>query len=62
MQVTKFEKDYGLNLKYTFKDAYPIAINSMPLSYGSTDLLKCTVSMTYLRYIVEEPQGFENLS
>ena len=62
MHVTKFEKDYGLNLKYTFKDAYPIAINSMPLSYGSTDLLKCTVSMTYLRYIVEEPQGFENLS
>ena len=62
MQVTKFEKDYGLNLKYTFKDAYPIAINSMPLSYGSTDLLKCTVSMTHLRYIVEEHQGFENLS
>ena len=62
MQVTKFEKDYGLNLKYTFKDAYPIAINSMPLSYGSTDLLKCTVSMTYLRYIVDEHQGFENLS
>ena len=62
MHVTKFEKDYGLNLKYTFKDAYPIAINSMPLSYGSTDLLKCTVSMTYLRYIVEEHQGFENLS
>ena len=62
MHVTKFEKDYGLNLKYTFKDAYPIAINSMPLSYGSTDLLKCTVSMTYLRYIVDEHQGFENLS
>ena len=62
MQVTKFEKDYGLNLTYTFRDAYPIAINSMPLSYGSTDLLKCTVSMTYLRYIVEEHQGFENLS
>lgn len=62
MQVTKFEKDYGLNLTYTFRDAYPIAINSMPLSYGSTDLLKCTVSMTYLRYIVDEHQGFENLS
>ena len=62
MHVTKFEKDYGLNLTYTFRDAYPIAINSMPLSYGSTDLLKCTVSMTYLRYIVEEHQGFENLS
>jgi len=54
MFVTKFEKDHGLNLTYTFIDAYPIAINSMPLSYGSSDLLKCTVSMTYLRYIVED--------
>ena len=54
MFVTKFEKDHGLNLTYTFIDAYPIAINSMPLSYGSSDLLKCTVSMTYLRYLVED--------
>ena len=58
MQVTKFEKDDGNSLTYTFRDAYPIAINSMPLSYGSTDLLKCTVSMTYLRYIVEDHQRF----
>ena len=58
MRITKFEKDHGLNLTYTFRDAYPIAINSMPLSYSSTDLLKCTVSMTYLRYIVEDHQGF----
>ena len=54
MYVTKFEKDDGLSLKYSFIDTYPIAINSMPLSYGSTDVLKCTVSMTYLRYIVED--------
>ena len=58
MKVTKFEKDHGLNLTYAFIDTYPIAINSMPLSYSSTDLLKCTVSMTYLRYLVEDHQGF----
>ena len=58
MYVTKFEKDDGLSLTYTFIDSYPIAINSMPLSYGSTDVLKCTVSMTYLRYIVEDHRGF----
>ena len=58
MFITKFEKDDGLSLTYVFRDAYPIAINSMPLSYSSTDLLKCTVSMTYLRYIVEDHQGF----
>ena len=58
MEITKFERDHGLNLKYTFIDAYPIAINSMPLSYSSTDLLKCTVSMTYLRYLVADNIGF----
>jgi hypothetical protein len=54
MFIEKFEKDYGVPLIYTFIDTYPIAINSMPLSYGSTDILKCSVSMTYLRYIVED--------
>ena len=58
MEITKFERDHGLNLKYTFIDTYPIAINSMPLSYSSTDLLKCTVSMTYLRYLVADNIGF----
>ena len=60
MFVTKFEKNHGLNLTYTFVDTYPIAINSMPLSYGSTDILKCTVSMTYLRYIVEDDIRLQN--
>ena len=54
MFIEKFERDHGSPLIYTFIDAYPIAINSMPLSYSSTDILKCTVSMTYLRYIVED--------
>lgn len=62
MFVTKFEKNHGLNLTYTFVDTYPIAINSMPLSYGSTDILKCTVSMTYLRYIVEDDIRLQNPS
>ena len=57
MGVTKFEKDEGRPLHYSFYDAYPIAINSMPLSYSSTDVLKCTVSMTYLRYVIED-EGF----
>ena len=57
MGVTKFEKDEGRQLHYSFYDAYPIAINSMPLSYSSTDVLKCTVSMTYLRYVLED-EGF----
>jgi len=65
LKVIKFEKDYkkgrggrggwsttGQTLEYEFFRSFPIAINSMPVSYGSVDVLKCTVSMSYIRYIV----------
>lgn len=59
--VTKFENDSfgsadptGNSLVYNFVKAFPISINSMPVSYESSQLLKCTVSMTYLRYVIEK--------
>jgi hypothetical protein len=54
MFVQKFERDFfGNYLEYTFVKAYPIAIASMPISYNSSELLKCTVSFTYNRYILK---------
>jgi hypothetical protein len=54
LKITKFESDTytktGNSLTYNFIKAFPIAINSMPVSYDSSQLLKCTVSMTYIRY------------
>lgn len=51
--ITKFERDYkGRPLTYKFINAYPISINSMPVSYDSSQLLKCTVSFTYSRYVI----------
>lgn len=55
LYITKFEKDYLTNnrtLTYKFIGAYPISIISMPISYDQSQLLKCTVSFTYLRYII----------
>jgi hypothetical protein len=53
MSITKFEKDYSSrSLKYEFINAFPISINSMPISYDSSQLLKCTVSFTYSRYAI----------
>ena len=57
LYITKFEKDYtraerGIPLTYKFINAYPISINSMPVSYDSSQLLKCTVSFTYSRYVL----------
>jgi len=53
LYITKTEKDYkGRVLRYKFINAFPISINSMPVSYDSSQLLKCTVSFTYSRYLI----------
>ena len=55
--ITKFERDYGvaksknISMTYAFINAFPISINSMPVSYDASSLLKCTVSFAYDRYI-----------
>lgn len=51
--VQKFEKDLTTYAEYTFIGAYPISITSIPISYDSSQLLKCTVSFTYTRYYLE---------
>ncbi len=64
LYITKFERDIntpnpGPSLTYRFIRAYPISINSMPVSYESSDLLKCTVSFTYSRYIVNRTNSVD---
>ena len=63
LEITKFEKNLearqgsadrirrAIPLTYSFINAYPISIASMPVTYDSSSLLKCTVSFTYSRYI-----------
>jgi hypothetical protein len=51
--IKKFERDYtGRVLQYKFINAYPISIASMPVSYESSQLLKCNVSFNYSRYVI----------
>ena len=53
MTITKFEKNLtGKNLMYEFKNAFPKAITSLPVTYGPADLLRVTVSFNYDRYVV----------
>ena len=59
LKVTKFErtgngKSYtGSTLIYNFVNAFPISVFSMPVSYESSSLLKCTVSFSYIRYYID---------
>jgi hypothetical protein len=57
LKVRKFERDYGPGLEYEFIRAYPISVTSMPVSYDASSLLKCSVSFTYLRYVVGKSEG-----
>ena len=57
LKVRKFERDFdrtGSVLEYTFVNSYPFSISAMPVSYESSSLLKCTVSFSYLRYVLNE--------
>lgn len=73
LKVIKFERDYGKKetkssnwrstgqiLEYEFYRAFPFQIATMPVSYDTANLLKCTVSMNYIRYTVKrtnDPQS-----
>ena len=51
--IKKFEKDYDRILEYRFLKAYPLSINTMPVTYEASQLLKCTVNFNFSRYVVE---------
>ena len=57
LTVTKFERDYKHRLKYEFIKSFPRNITAMPVTYNGSDLLRCTVSLTYIRYIVQGISG-----
>ena len=60
---SKYATTKGNVLVYKFINAFPISITSMPVSYDSSSLLKCSVSLSYIRYLMmptgtdPEPKG-----
>ena len=63
LEISKFEKNLDSRrqtkiLTYKFTNCFPLSINSMPVSYEASSLLKCTVGMAYSRYYIEDrPRG-----
>ena len=52
-QIIKFERDYNIfyELPYTFFNMYPYSMNSMPVSYSGSEILKVNASFYYDRYV-----------
>ena len=69
MFLTKFEKDHFTRdfsetrggsrstsrtvLDYTFVNAFPLALTATPVSYEESQVLKCSVSFNFIRYVME---------
>ena len=56
--LTKFERDHHFNgstrtLDYTFVQGFPTNITSMPVSYEQGQVLKCSVSFSFIRYVMK---------
>lgn len=65
MYLTKFERDHHSNgstttLDYTFVYAFPISITAMSVSHDQSELLKCNVSFSFIRYVMER-NGFSRV-
>ena len=60
IDLHKFDKDYGStknDILYTFINAFPSSLASIPVSYDGGDVLKCSVTFTYDRYFVNRGGG-----
>ena len=59
LSITKFERQNYTNrlLSYNFINVYPISIASMPISFDTANLLKVTVSFSYIRYYIKGMDG-----
>jgi hypothetical protein len=61
MTITKFERDYKTHLEYDFVNAFPKGLTSIPVSYGSADLLKITATFNYDRYFINKITSEESV-
>ena len=73
MFLTKFEKDQFTRdfsetrggtrttsrtvLEYTFVNAFPLSLTAIPVSYDDSQVLKCSVSFNFVRYVMERKKS-----
>jgi hypothetical protein len=50
-KITKFDRDYGQEIEYSFIGLFPYQIASIPVTYASSEVLKMTAVFQYDRYI-----------
>lgn len=49
--IVKFERDYRKTIEYTFYGLFPISLNSLPVNYSESQILKASATFNYDRYV-----------
>ena len=50
-KIIKFDRDYNVEIEYNFFGLFPLALNSVPVSYNGSDTLKMSAIFNYERYV-----------
>ena len=58
-RIIKFEKDYKRYIEYRFFGLFPISLNSVPVSYEGSTILKATASFNYDRYVSGQSRSID---
>ena len=62
IDLHKFDRDYDKtknDILYSFVNAFPRSLSSMPVSYDGSSLLKCSVTFAFDRYFVNRNGGIQ---
>ena len=59
IKIQKFNKDHFRSVQYTFLNAFPVAVSSMPVSYDGNSVLECQVTFSYDRYFFGPMQSLD---
>ena len=57
-KIIKFDRDYDNSVEYTFVGMFPIALNSIPVNYGTSEVLKATATFNFDRYVAGKVDSF----
>ena len=60
MRIQKFNKDHFRNVEYTFLNAFPVNVSSMPVSYDGANVLELQVTFAYDRYFFGKLNSLKN--
>lgn len=58
-KIIKFDRDYINQLEYNFFGLFPISLDSVPVSYQGSEVLKATATFNFERYVCGRTYSYD---